>query len=100
MKGDDKEYDFCHYDIKVDLNDEDTKKKIEEIKKKFKKPKILVKMTKNQNINVNFYGGVKGSTYPTLKIIYDNSQPILDKVYQIDVDKTFFIVAHPVINKA
>ena len=85
----DRSFDFCYYEIKSSLTDEEA----ESLKGDHDSVSIQIKITKATEMNVYLYGGDKSEAL--VSIVNNNEQPATDKIYAVDYKKGMLIVAYP-----
>ena len=94
-----RQYDFCNYKLSRDLNTIDDER-LQKIRAKSSNQKVFLnlKFTKLKEMNAYIY---KGKTrYDSKEMLIDgNKQVEADKVYQVDVDESIFIISYPNYDK-
>ena len=82
-------YDFCYYEIKSGLTEEEANA----LKGDEESVSILIKISKAKEMNVYLWGGSKDEAL--IKITDDNKVAQLDETYAVDYKKGMLLVAYP-----
>ena len=91
-----RKYDSCYYEFFTDISDEQMKSLKDE---KTTKIEIQLSVTKAKQMNVYLYAGK--SRFEATESVVENNAPVeLDKVYSIDHNTGFLLVAYPNEGKA